>query len=66
MTKREYMMLTLGDEVEWDDPDNGLCSCKGTIIEIVSPSGLVEGHDTVVVLETESGGTTEVFVHELK
>jgi len=56
--------LSVGDEVFWTDPDNGICSGYRTITEIVSDSGTIESDETVVRL-TDNGNVTEAYAGEL-
>ena len=45
-----------GDEVYWHDPDNGIASGYGVIIDI---------HSDIVTLKMHSGSEVEAFCHEL-
>lgn len=48
-----------GDEVTWNDPDNGTCSRTGVVES-------VEFHENgIVELTMNDGWTVEAFVHEL-
>lgn len=49
--------IEIGKEVYWHDPDDGACSCHGTIVDI--------REDGTVVLGTEDGGITEALPEEL-
>ena len=48
--------MKIGDEVFWSDPDGGLCSGYGLLIEIKGD---------IYFLQMESGGETQAFKHEL-
>ena len=52
-------MYQVGDEVYWNDPDDGACSRYGTIKGV---KFLSSGGDTIYVLNDG----TEVFEHELE
>jgi hypothetical protein len=49
--------FNIGDEVYWEDPDEGICSGYGTIIQVNGDIYSIKKHD---------GGELEAFVHELK
>jgi hypothetical protein len=49
--------LQPGDEVFWNDPDNGLCSDYCTVMQIMS--------DDVVRLTSRRGSEVEAFISEL-
>lgn len=49
--------LQIGDEVYWNDPDDGMCSGVFKIVEFIN--------DTVVLLRNDSGSETEAFLNEL-
>lgn len=57
--------LKVGDEVWWNDPDNGISSGYYTITGIHTESGVIEYANDIVFI---SNGTTqaEVFAHELE
>ena len=57
--KKEY---NVGDEVYWNDPDNGLCSGYYKVIEVVDRDILVLDTDPT---ESRIFPGTEVFVWEL-
>ena len=52
--------LHTGDEVFWEDPDNGLCSRRLTICEIK-----YKGDGSFSIIDTD-GGHLECFAKELK
>jgi hypothetical protein len=58
----QVLKLQAGDEVHWNDPDNGLCSKHITISEIT-----VQGNDAsaVVSLIGKDGSHLECFPQEL-
>ena len=58
MTRRQVQQLRPGDQVHWDDPDNGLCSKTITIQEIEATGDIV--HITDI-----SGGELECYAKEL-
>jgi len=51
------MDLREGDEVYWNDPDNGICSGIYKIKEFLSAE--------ILLIENEQGSEVEVFRHEL-
>jgi len=59
-----YQNLAVGDEVYWNDPDNGLASGTYKVIEIHDPP---ENRfpDTIVELVNEHGSYVEVYFQEL-
>lgn len=61
----ERQWLSVGDEVFWNDPDNGFSSGYAVIVEIMSESGKVEERDTILRLKTPAGSEIEAFAHEL-
>lgn len=56
--------LAVGGQVFWTDPDEGICSGRRIIAEILSDSGRVESDETVVRL-SDNGSMTEAFAGEL-
>ena len=64
MTYNEAKQLHPGDEVYWNDPDDGACSRHLTILTIdVHPDN---GPDTVVSIMEVDGSVVECFLKELK
>lgn len=61
MKRSEVEALQVGDEVTWNDPDDGLCSRTDIIAEI-DKSSLFRN---VVVLTWQDGSGVEAFVWEL-
>ena len=57
MTIEQAKELQPGDEVKWNDPDNGICSKILTIGSIVV--------DGVCKINEKNGGYLECFAHEL-
>ena len=57
MTKRA--VFNKGDEVTWNDPDEGSCSVTGIIKNIQRKA------DGVVLLSLKNGWSSEVFFREL-
>jgi len=57
--KKKY---NVGDEVYWNDPDDGLCSGYYTVIEVVDRDILVIDTDPT---ESRIFPGTEVFIWEL-
>jgi hypothetical protein len=45
-----------GQRVHWEDPDDGACSCDGTVAEVKGD---------VVVVQQDKGGVVEAFRKEL-
>ena len=52
--------LHVGDEVFWHDPDRGLCSCMGTVIQTN-----VGGDPNVLEIERDGLCNLHVYKHEL-
>ena len=57
--------LKPGDEVFWNDPDEGISSGKYKILLISTISGFIESKDSVLLLVNEHGSETEVYASEL-
>ena len=55
------MTFEIGDEVYWKDPDEGICSGYGTVIDKHGR----RGKHRVYVLKMKNGGELECFQHEL-
>ena len=58
--------LSVGDEVFWNDPDNGLGRGIYTIQSIHTQSGKILHGSDVCFLKNESGSEAEVFAFELR
>ena len=54
-----------GDSVIWSNPDLDFDDNTYCIVDILSASGSVTDVDTVIVIESEDGRTSEVFVSEI-
>ncbi len=65
MLKKNHFYLDIGDQVDWIDPDAGVCSNKHTIVDIRTETKRVEDLDTVLILENDCGGLTEALVLEV-
>jgi len=66
MTAKEAKKLRPGDEVFWNDPDDGACSTYLSIQTIeVFGTDLIELGDPVVVICEPSGGCVECYASEL-
>jgi len=63
MTPQEVMKLQNGDEVKWNDPDNGLCS-RVLKIAHIELGGI--GNGSIANITTEDGDYIEVFANELE
>lgn len=63
MTKEQLSNLHTGDEVFWNDPDDGVCSRHYTIasIQIINP----EDSDPVARIVDQDGAVLECFASEL-
>lgn len=57
--------LCVGDEVYWNDPDEGKSSGNAKVHEIRTESGDVESAETIIFLKLMSGSEAEVFPHEI-
>lgn len=55
--------LAAGDEVWWEDPDDGISSGYYRVVDVRGDSVTP---DTVVVLKNDGGSEVEAFVHELR
>ena len=58
MTFEEVARLRRGDEVFWNDPDEGLCS-RYLIIQTIEVKG------NIVVIQEDDGTNLECFAEEL-
>jgi hypothetical protein len=59
MTLDQVRNLHPGDQVTWNDPDDGLCSKTAVI-------GSIEvDDDTVISIIWQDGGELECYAHEL-
>jgi hypothetical protein len=66
MTYKEVLKLQPGDEVYWNDPDDGVCSRYYRIQSIdVAPNMGACGRHTVVHIQDVDGSSLECFPHEL-
>ena len=59
MTRKQARNLHEGDQVKWNDPDNGICSRLFTILSL-----RWTGPDTLLITDV-SGDESEVFISEL-
>jgi hypothetical protein len=57
-----HAWIKKGLRVKWNDPDSGICSAVGEVIEC--PAMVLP--DSMIVLEMEDGGTTECYPTELE
>lgn len=57
--------LSSGDRVQWNDPDDGICSGRGAVTSIESDSGDIENTDTIINLMMDDGGSVEVTCREI-
>ena len=60
------MDIRIGDEVYWNDPDEGFSSGYYRVHDIYSESKTAEDSDTILFLKNEAGSEAEVFAHEIK
>ena len=58
MTKAQVKKLHSGDEVYWNDPDNGVCS---RVLKIQS----IEIKGDIVAIQEPNGAVVECFAKEL-
>jgi len=57
--------INVGDQVFWNDPDQGLSSGIYTIDAVLTENGkLLHGSD-ICLLKNDAGSQAEVFAHEL-
>lgn len=64
MTDEFPWNLHTGDEVFWNDPDEGACS-KYIVIRSVEYHGERGDPDCIIHLSAEDGSDLECFAHEL-
>lgn len=57
--------LSRGDRVQWNDPDQGLCSGRATVTCINSDSGYIENAETIIDLLKDDGSEVEATCIEL-
>lgn len=57
--------LAVGDQVYWNDPDEGLSSGVYTVTWIGAREGEIQERDTVVAIKNEAGGEAEVLRSEV-
>ena len=55
------MNLEIGFEVYWNDPDEGVCSGYGTIVDKHGRNGKHQ----IYILKMDNGEEVEAFKHEL-
>jgi hypothetical protein len=55
--------LSIGDEVFWNDPDDGISSGVYTIVDI--PSGKLLHQDDICTIKNAHDSEVDVFAHEL-
>ncbi|RLI48950.1 MAG: hypothetical protein DRP09_21040 [Candidatus Thorarchaeota archaeon] len=67
MTLKEVRKLHNGDEVFWNDPDDGLTSRHITIqsIKVLAPDDDKDYGDEIVCIHGKNGDELECFAHEL-
>jgi hypothetical protein len=53
--------ITIGTQVWWDDPDDGLCSGPGVVMGWDAP-----GENPILKVRKDDGGEVECFAHELR
>jgi hypothetical protein len=62
MTKYPFKV---GERVRWEDPDDGTCSCVGTIVEITQCDEDFITDGDVIIIRQDSGGIVEALPCEL-
>lgn len=71
MKLKDVLKLAPGDEVFWNDPDDGVCSRTLTIRMIAVLSADEEDFDSeldadaIVLIDAADGSSLECFAHEL-
>lgn len=65
MGQLKYKHLSIGDSVNWVDPDADIGTGTYHVMEILTESGCVETIDTVVIILGINDSINEVFVSEL-
>lgn len=63
--RKQSINLSVGDPVEWVDPDNAECSGRYRVQEILTETGWVEDMDSVLVISNDAGGSAEVYAREI-
>lgn len=58
--------LAVGDEVTWNDPDDGKASGLGAVVEICSDSGRIDDCHTIVRIRTAAGSEIEALPDEIE
>lgn len=65
MNLLDLRALDAGDQVTWEDPDDGLSSGVYYISEIVTETGQVTDYDDMIVIRNAAGSSAEVYASEL-
>ena len=66
MNATEIRHLDAGDEVFWEDPDNGESSGAYFITEVLTDNGQVTDFDDMLLIRNAEGSHAEVYVSELR
>ena len=65
MNLLDLRALDAGDQVTWEDPDDGLATGIYFISEIVTETGQITDYDDMIVIRNAAGGWAEVYASEL-
>lgn len=65
MNLLDLRALDSGDQVNWQDPDDGKSSGVYYISEIVTETGQVTDYDDMIVIRNAAGSWAEVYASEL-
>jgi hypothetical protein len=63
--KKPTLVFNLGDQVIWSNPELEWDDSTYRIVDILTVTGSVTDVDTLLVIESEYGRTSEVFVSEV-
>lgn len=66
MKLNEIKQLDVGDEVSWEDPDDGTCSGIFFVTEIVTENGRLANMEDVLIIRNDQGSVVEVYASELR
>ena len=66
MNLLELRKLDAGDEVRWEDPDDGVSSGVYFVTEVLTETGQVTDFDDMLVIRNTEGSHAEVFASELR
>lgn len=65
MTIEQVKQLHSGDQVFWNDPDNGLCSRHFCISSVCIRPPVLDRDDDIITIVDKDGSALECFASEL-